>query len=571
VAPDSLAVLPFANASANPDDTYLVEGLSDELRDQLARISGLRIAARSSSIAATEQGLDAFSASQRLGVVNLLEGNVRRQGNILRVSVQLIEGSSGLAIWSATYERGPGELLSVQQAIAEAVIAEVLPDAEDVVVEPATRDPTANELLLLARHYESQVRERQDIDQQTLLEAVRLYRLATEADTESALAHSRLAGALIYLGDLDAAEAPIFKALAINPNLSEIQNTLGEFHWARGLTGEARTAWARAIELDPNNPEALGSYAISRWYQLETEGMEELYRRALELDPLNLERYSTFGAFLALEDHTEMARQLISRIEELFDGAASYRVIADIHDMLGDVDKSIAWTIRARDIEPENPSHVQKLAEYYADIDEQETAQRLDPNGIGVLFKIRRYEDMIAVAEFAMIDQPDDLLLRSLLALAYNATGQYESAIHVLSTTGLPDTVFKGLRSTIEMKGYGALMNALYAIGQTEMARELAHFRIYELGRPGGFNWALTVSTACDLAILGEDDKARKSMERAVQGLHPAWDPILKDAPCFERFSDDPVYQAMVRHFDEHRAALRERLPATLAEFGVEL
>jgi TolB-like protein/Tfp pilus assembly protein PilF len=576
MAPNSIAVLPFVNAGANAEDLFIVEGLSDELRDQLGRVSGLRVAARSSSIAASEQKMDAFSASQKLGVANLVEGTVRRQGGVLRVSVQLIEGGSGLALWSETFERGPRELLSVQQAIAEAVVANILHDSDIEIAQPATRDPTANELMLLARHYEQQVRDRQDVDEATLVEAIRLYREATEADPESALAHSRLGGARVYLGDLDAAEAPIFKALSINPNLSEVQNTLGELHWARGLTGEALIAWARAVELDPNNPEALSNYAISLGYKtgvdrVDARVMADLHQRALQLDPLNLERYSTLGTFLALNDETELAHQLIGRIEELFDGVVAYVLIANLFDLLGEVDKSIAWTLRARDLERANPSHVQKLAEYYADINDRETALRLDPNSIGILFKMRRYEEMIDIAEFAMIDQPHDLLLRSLLAMAYNATGQYESAIHVLSTTGLPDSVFKGFRSATEMHGYGALMNALYAIGQTEMARELARFRVYEVESPDGNNWALTISMACDRAILGEDDEARKSMEMALQARNLAWDPVLKDAPCFERFADDPVYQVVVRHFDEHREVLRERLPATLAEFGVEL
>ncbi|NIP19339.1 MAG: hypothetical protein GWM87_15150, partial [Xanthomonadales bacterium] len=79
-------------------------------------------------------------------------------------------------------------------------------------------------------------------------------------------------------------------------------------------------------------------------------------------------------------------------MEILFDSAAAYRVIGTLYSYLGDVDRSIAWTIRARDREPGDFSHVAKLAEYYTDIGEFETALRLDPGGIGILFKMRRYE-----------------------------------------------------------------------------------------------------------------------------------------------------------------------------------
>ena len=174
--PNSVAVLPFENASEDADDTYLSEGLSDELRDQLGRVTELRLAARSSSVAALERGMDAIEVSDNLRVAHILEGSMRRQGNRLRVSVQLIEGRNGLAIWSETYQRSASELLVVQQTIADEIVSRILPKAEDVVTTPATRDADANELMLLARHYERQVRERQVRDDETLLDAIRLYR-----------------------------------------------------------------------------------------------------------------------------------------------------------------------------------------------------------------------------------------------------------------------------------------------------------------------------------------------------------------------------------------------------------
>ncbi|MDH3939651.1 MAG: hypothetical protein OET46_01580, partial [Xanthomonadales bacterium] len=421
LAPNSIAVLPFDSAGLALDDAYLGDGLSDELRDQLGRVSGLRIAARSSSISARDQRLDALTISTKLGVANLVEGSLRRQGNKLRVSVQLIEGSSGLAIWSEVYERGPNELISVQQAIVEKVASLVLPDSELEIADPATLDATANELMLLARHYDQKVRDRQVRDEKTLLEAVRLYREATEADPESALTHSRLAGALLYLGDIEAAEAPIFKALSLDPNLSEVQNTLGEFYWARGLP-DARTAFERAVKLNPNNPDALTNFAnlLQLGYeQLEAEvgDLAQLYRRALEFDPLSLARYAALGDFLGKFGRAEEVPPVIERIQELFNDAESYRAIGWLKELIGEVDQAIAWTIRARNLEPGNPDHVEKLAELYASIGDFETALSLETEpGIGLLFRMRRYTDLIDVAEFQMIEVPEDIDVRYLLA-----------------------------------------------------------------------------------------------------------------------------------------------------------
>jgi TolB-like protein/tetratricopeptide (TPR) repeat protein len=570
ILPNSIAVLPFENAGLDPRDSYLSEGLSDELRDQLGRVAGVRVAARSSSVAAVERRLGALEVSAQLRVANIVEGSIRRQGGRFRVSVQLIEGSSGLAVWSEIFDRRPNELLMVQQAVAEAVVRRLLPEAPAVMAEPATRNATANELMLLARNYEQQVRERQDIDADLLQEAVRLYREATEADPHSALAHSRLAGALIYLGDLQAAEAPIFRALSLAPNLSEVQNTLGEYYWARGLVKEAGAAWTLAVDLNPNNPEALPNYAAWLWKQVRVEETSEMYQRALELDRLNLERYAELGSFLALQSYSDEAREVVRQVEVLFDGVAAYRVSGELWAYLGDVDKAIAWTIRARDLELDNIAHVDKLAEYYADIGDFDTALKLDPGGIGILWKMRRYEEMIDLAEFAVIEEPHNLRLRSILAVAYNAVGRYESALHILSTTGLPDSILDGARSTEEIDGFGALMNALYGAGEGELARDLAQIGLGP-GKHVTYYWWINVPAACELAILGRDDEARAFLERAGQGVTLAWDPILKDLPCFGRFKDDPVYQATIRHYDELRAMLRARLPATLADFDVKL
>jgi TolB-like protein/tetratricopeptide (TPR) repeat protein len=570
ITPNSVAVLPFADAGVKVEEAYVVEGLGDELRDQLIRTTGMHVAARSSSIAAVERGLDAVDISCTLGVANLVEGNVRRRNNLLAVSVQLIEGGSGLVAWSQTFERGPRELLNVQQAIADAIVSHVLPNAKQAAADPVTRDPTANELMWLAREYEQQVRERQDVDVETLLESIRLYRKAVEIDRDSGLAQSRLAGALIYLGDLDAAREPIFRALVLAPELSEVQNTLGEWYWARGQVRDAGAAWARAIELNPENSEALPNYALWLWKQLEVDQAKETYRRALEADRLVLDGYLQYGSFLALQGYWDEARDLVQQVEELFKGAAADRDIGELWSYLGEVDKAIAWTIRARNLEPGNSSHVYQLAEYYADIGDFETALKLDPDGIGILWKMRRYEKMIPLAEEAWIDQPDDLRNLSILAIAYNATKRYQDAIRALSPFDLPGAMHDGARSTEEVDAFEAMMNALYGAGEVDAARELARISV-DFGKWDTNYWWINVPAACELIILDRDDEARQSLEKAGKGLVLAWDPILKDSPCFDEFKDNPVYRATVQYYDERRATLRNRLPITLARFGVKL
>jgi TolB-like protein/tetratricopeptide (TPR) repeat protein len=570
IAANGVAVLPFENASTDPDDKYLSEGLSDELRDQLGQVAGLRIAARSSSVVASQRQADATSVSAQLGVAMLVEGSVRRRGNGLRVSVQLIEGSTGLALWSETYDRGPQELLSVQQAIAEEVTRRLLPDVEVVVTPPVTRSASANELLLLARYYEQQVRAREEVDRDTLLEAIRLYRQATEVDPDSALAQSRLAGALLYLGDLESAEAPIFRALTLNPDLSEVQYTLGLYYFARGLPG-AGAAFKRAADLNPNNPDALESYANWSWMQGRTENTEVLLRRAVEFDPLSLARYGALGTFLGIETTPDKTLALIDRIETMFDGPEAYRLIGQLLELTGQVDRAIAWTIRARDLEPGNPDHDHRLAELYGVIGDFDTALSLEPEpGIGLLYRMRRYEELIDIAEFLMIEEPGDMPLRYLLAFAYTVTDQFESALLVLESAGLPGSMLEERRFSADMEGFITLMNAAYGAGDIDVARELAMF--WTSGEhPANIDWWQDANGACAMSVLEFHAEALARLERIRNSPRLPWDPVLKDAVCFRRYADEPVYQETIRHLDARRAALRERLPDTLAEFGVEL
>jgi tetratricopeptide (TPR) repeat protein len=522
--------------------------------------------------------MDAFAISSKLGVAHVVEGSLRRQGNRLRISVQLIEGQSGLALWSDTFDRGARELLSVQQILTEEIVRRVLPEAEAVETAPATRDADANELMLLAHYYEQQVRSRQEVDTDKLLQAIRLYREAVEADPDSALAHSRLAGALLYLGDIEAAEAPIFKALSLDPRLSDVQNTLGEFYWARGLP-EADTAFKRAVELNPNNVDALHNYASLIWRSIEGQqpgspDPGQMLRRALELDPLSLDRYAAMGEYLAKDGQWDEVPAIIEAIEGLFDDAESYRVVAWLHELAGELDRAIAWTLRARDLEPDNVDHMANLAQLFVAMGDIETANRLEPRpSVGLLFQMRRYEELIDVAEFLMIEEPNNADVRYLLAFAYVATNRFEAAIHVLGSTGLPDTILNDqARSVAEIEAFMTLINALAGSGipdAAEAARSLAQFQ-EKVPWWGEVGW-IGLFKSCNLAALGQYEEALSVLPLIKESRRLRRDPLIHDSWCFRPFAEEPVYQDVLRDQDERKARLREKLPATLAEFGVEL
>jgi len=230
---DAVAVLPFRLASSDPNDRYMSEGVAGELRAQLGRVGGLRIAAETSSTAFRDQNVLAQEISSRLGVGRLIEGSLTRQGESLRISVQIIDGLSGLQAWSKPYDGTVAQLLEMQQEIALDV-ARHLVDAEhpgDVVLDPVTLSASAYDLMLRARFIEQEIRDEQVVDFDKHRRVIELYRGATEADSTSAIAYSRLASAYLYIGDAQSADAPIFRALQLDPDLSDVQYTLGHYYW----------------------------------------------------------------------------------------------------------------------------------------------------------------------------------------------------------------------------------------------------------------------------------------------------------------------------------------------------
>ncbi|MDJ0905272.1 MAG: tetratricopeptide repeat protein [Woeseiaceae bacterium] len=571
IPPNSVAVLPFDNASRSIDDEYLSLGLSDALRDQLGRISELRIAARSSSMAIGRLGGGARSSSEKLGVRHLVEGSLRRQGDVLHVSVQLIDGASGLSQWNETYERGPSELVSLQQEIMERVVKEILPGSQAALPASPTRSSTANEALLLGRYYEQQVRDSQEVDEELLLKAIGHYREAVELDPESALAHSRLAGALLYLGDLDAAEAPIHRALSLDPSLSEAQQTIGLFYYARGLP-EALANLERAVELDPDNADALTDYAFARWMRAKDEGVVELYRLALDIDRHSLSRYAALGLMLGQQGRPNEARELIDRILERFDGPDSYRVISQILANTGELDTAIAWAIRARNSEPGNSDHVEWLAELYTDIGDLQTAMQLVPDpSIGLLIKMRRYDELIPIAEELMIDEPDNALIRYFLAYAYHVVENFEGAIWVLSSTGLPESVMTTPRISWDWEGFFTLMNSSLGMEEVETARGLAEWFYNKPDHHNNIDWVVESLMACSLSVLGRTDESLDMLELVKRSPRLMPRHALEDTLCFRRLADESRYQAIIDHFEARRAELRKRLPATLKAFDVVL
>lgn len=578
-APNSVAVLPFVNASESPDDLYLSEGLGDELRDQLGRHLGLSVAARSSSMAFRDQALEATQIAARLGAANLIEGTLRREANQLKVSLQIIDGLTGFQTWSQSYNLRMQDLLSVQQQIAQEVIQQLLPMADEDAVDPmpATRSVSANELMLLAGHYDKQVRDQPIVDQGLLLKAIELYREATEVDPSSALAHSRLGAALLYLGDLNSAEAPIFEALRLDPNLAHVQYTLGLYHWSRREAG-AGAAFERAISLNQNFVEALSAYAMWLSQNFEFVKASDYFKRALLLDRMSHARYLELGNHLGIGGWIDEAKLLAREIEQRFNenDSQAWLIIARIHELAGELDIALEWALRSRQASPDDREAVWMIAELFARLDMVKQAERYETEpGVGQLYWQRRWQDLIELGEALILEYPNETEIWYALAWAYNATGRFRQTIRLLEMSGLPEYALNESRRSIDVEAAMTLADAYDATDNKQEAHSLAHWYVEHLSKmkeeiPEGAWWP-DIYLACALAILGRDEEALDTLDQVASAQGLAWYPLVADAHCFERFAENSRYRRVLGILDERKADLRHKIPMRLGKVGLSL
>ena len=289
----SIAVLPFANMSGNSDDEYFADGISEEIINALARIEGLRVAARTSTFAFKGRHEDLRQVGEKLNVGTVLEGSVRKAGNRLRITAQLIKVADGYHLWSERYDRELTDIFEIQDDIAGAIAAKLRGALAPKLPERrGTSNLEAYDLFLKARALQWK-RGRYVLDSNALLEE------AVTLDPRFAEAHGLLADGyrLLALYGVDRpevmmpkAKAAAERALELDSNQPEALTTLADvahtfdFDYELGMK-----LWQRAIAIDPDNVRSLGDHAA--WGLAVLEGRHEAalaqMRHAIEMDPLS--------------------------------------------------------------------------------------------------------------------------------------------------------------------------------------------------------------------------------------------------------------------------------------------
>jgi adenylate cyclase len=294
----SIAVLPFVNMSNDPEQEYFSDGISEEVLNLLAKVPELKVIGRTSSFYFKGKNEDLRVIGEKLGVANLLEGSVRRDGDKIRITAQLIRASDGTHLWSETYDRKLESVFELQDEIANNVLKELKLKLLGAAIASQTNSVELQNLILKGKFFANQGEFKKGID---------VYQQALALDSGNASIWAELAKLKIglantyYIKDFDQ-EYRLVKeygkrAIALDQNNSNAHRMLGlvhmlyDFNWK-----EAEKELTLAIKLDPNNSDAYRSLGGFNEYYLRDESLAvENLKKSVELNPLNVVSLNNLG------------------------------------------------------------------------------------------------------------------------------------------------------------------------------------------------------------------------------------------------------------------------------------
>lgn len=323
----SIAVLPFVSMSSDKNQEYFSDGLAEELLDALAKIPGLRVAARTSSFQFRDKTGDARSIGKKLNVAAILEGSVRKQGNRTKITTQLIKSADGFQLWSDSYDRDMTDIFAVQEEIARAVTGTLqikLMGGENLKLKGTT--PEAYNAFLQGRYF----LERRSSE--NLAKAMEYFDHATTLDPTYARAWVGLAearngkagdGGVDTQEGFRLARVAAQRALTLDENLADAHAAMA---WIQQFADRdwagADVSFKRARALDPGNAVVLSHAAILARILGHLDEAMALDRQALQLDPLRPGGYHNAGVTLYYAGHNDEAAAAFKKALELFPGAA---------------------------------------------------------------------------------------------------------------------------------------------------------------------------------------------------------------------------------------------------------
>ena len=332
----TIAVLPFVNASPDPENEYLSDGITDELIDALAKVEGLRVASRTSVFALKGKPQDVRATGALLGASEVLEGTVRKSGDRLRITAQLTSADDGRLLWSQRYDRTLHDVFAIQDELARTIVDTLrVTSFADLATQPARRytsSVTAYGLYLRGRYAWNKR------SQEGVLESIQFFERAIAEDPQYALAYTGLSDA--YALQLDYRSVPVAEGFALAKHYArkalELDETLPEAHaslaWVLFVFDwnwtDAGQEFRRSIELDPQYATAhqWHAFLLASRRRLDEALVEG--HTAQELDPTSISVRRTLGWLYFYARRFEQARYHLARAAAMNPAAEeTYRVL----------------------------------------------------------------------------------------------------------------------------------------------------------------------------------------------------------------------------------------------------
>jgi len=375
----SIAVLPFTNMSADPENEYFTDGMAEEIINALSKIQTLRVASRTASFALKGKNEEIAEIGRKLKVSTFLEGSVRKMGNKLRITAQLVNVADGYHLWSERYDREMEDVFAIQDDISQSIVKAlrvILSEDEKKAIEKARTENV--------KAYEYYLRGRQffEIRRKSLEYARQMFKRAIDTDPDYALAHAGIADccSLLYMmfdareSNLRQAEAASQRALELEPELAEAHLSRAIAVWLNRNFPEAEAEFEKAMRLDPKLFDAPFFYGRACLAQGKFAEAVRMFERASLLRP---EDYQAVH-FLALaykglgqpaEAHAASLRGLKlsdERIELNPDDSRAHNLAAAVLAGLGETDRALEYARRAAEIDPDDTITLYNVACTYA-------------------------------------------------------------------------------------------------------------------------------------------------------------------------------------------------------------
>jgi len=376
----SIAVLPFVNMSADPENEYFTDGIAEEIINALTKVQALRVASRTSAFAFKGKSEDIGEIGRKLKVATVLEGSVRKAGNKLRVTAQLVNVADGYHLWSERYDRQLEDVFAIQDEIAENIVRAlrvVLSDEEKRAIEQApTTDIEAYDYYLRGRQFFHQFRRA------GIQFARRMFERAMEADPSYAPAYAAAADCCSFLymywdaskANLEGADAYSRKALELAPGLAEAHASRGFAVFLSRQYDQGRREFETAIRLNPKLYEAHYLYARACFQEGKLEEAVQHYEDASRVQPEDYQALLLMSAPLTGLGRKADAQAALRRglrvaekhLELNPDDARALYLGASGLVQLGERERGLEWARRAFGIDPDDSGVLYNVACVYA-------------------------------------------------------------------------------------------------------------------------------------------------------------------------------------------------------------